>query len=42
LGMSSRRAATVLPRAFTDPVAVAVAWRIWTYDSRTDGAKSQR
>jgi len=39
-GMSNRQAATVLPQAFTDPVAVAaVAWRVWTCDSRNERAK---
>jgi hypothetical protein len=30
------------PRAFTEPVVVAAAaWRVWTYDSRTE-ARDQR
>jgi hypothetical protein len=34
--------ASVSPRAFTEPVAVAAAaWRVWTCDSRTE-AKGQR
>ena len=40
-GMSRGRAATVSPRAFTDPVAVAAAaWRVSICDSRTDKMKS--
>jgi hypothetical protein len=38
--MSGRRSETALPRAFTEPAAVA-AWRAWTCDSKTE-ARDQR